>query len=103
MWSLWHVVADLQAQHSLSWILWHRLNAVAERVLIVWLYNNTGRSVFAAILFHDMDNVGAFSFPNDGSHYNPAVTAPITATVALLVTFLWGAKTLARFRYAVRH
>ncbi|MHB1133156.1 MAG: CPBP family intramembrane glutamic endopeptidase [Chloroflexota bacterium] len=102
VWSAWHIVPDIQAHHSPSWIVWHRLGAVAQRVLIVWLYNNTGRSVLATILFHDMDNVSVFSFPNDGSHYEPAVTGPITVIAALVVTFLWGAKTLARFRYGVR-
>lgn len=91
---------DIQAHHSLSWTAGHRLNSVAERILIVWLYNNTGQSVLAAIPFHDMDNVGAF--PNNGSHYDPAITATITAITAVIVTFLWGSKTLSRYRYAVR-
>lgn len=75
---------------------------MALRVLIVWLYNNAGKSLLAAILVHDMDNVSVFTvFPNDGgSYYIPAITATLTAVVAVLVTFLWGPKTLARFRYA---
>ncbi len=56
----------------------------------------------AAVLFHDMINVSDSLFPNEGSHYNPAVTGPILGIVALIVTFLWGPKTLARYRYAAR-
>lgn len=75
---------------------------MALRTLFMWLYNNTGRSVFGAILLHDMYNVSWSSFPNDASHYEPMVTAPIMAVAASIVTLLWGAKTLARFRLARR-
>jgi CAAX protease family protein len=68
------------------------------RVLIVWLYNNTGKSVLAAILVHDTDNVSASLFPNDGSHYDPAFTGVITATTAVIVALLWRSRTLARFK-----
>jgi hypothetical protein len=65
-----------------------------------WLYNNTRKSVFAAILFHDIDNVGWSLFPNNGSHYDPAINGILTAITDVIVIFLWGPKTLARFRYA---
>ena len=100
LWGLMHVVPDLQNHHGLAWIAWQRgIYDVALRVLIVWIYNNTGKSVFAAILFHDTDNVSVSSFPNNGSHYDPAVTGVITAITAAVVVFLWGSKTLARYRY----
>jgi hypothetical protein len=67
--------------------------------VIVWIYNNAGKSVFAAILVHDMDDVSWSLFPNDGSHYDPAVTGVITAVIAVIVTYLWGARTLAHYRY----
>ena len=102
VWGLFHVVPDLQAHRGLAWIAWQRgVYDVGLRVLIVWLYNSTGKAVFAAILVHDMDNVSSSLFPNDGSHYDPAFTGTITALTAMIVTFLWGAKTLARYRYAV--
>jgi len=47
-------------------------------------------------------NVAEFSFPNYGSHYDPVVSGAITATVAVVVTILWGSETLARFRYGRR-
>jgi|SRR5215203_759125 len=100
VWGILHVVPDLQANHGVAWIAWqHGVYAVALRILIVWLYNNTAKSVFAAILVHDTDNVSWSLFPNYGSHYDPAVTGAITAIVAVIVTFLWGSRTLARYRY----
>lgn len=102
VWAIWHVVPLIQARRTPTWIAWWSLSTVALRILIVWLYNNTGKSVMAAVLFHDMINVSDSLFPNEGSHYNPAVTGPILGIVALIVTFLWGPKTLARYRYAAR-
>jgi CAAX protease family protein len=102
VWAIWHVVPDIQAHHTPTWIAWQGLFTVVSRILIVWLYNNTGKSVFAAILFHDMSNVSYALFPNNGSHYDPAITGALTAITAVIVTFFWGSKTLARYRYAVR-
>jgi len=100
VWAIWHVVPDIQAHHTPTWLAGQFFSTIVLRILIVWLYNNTGRSVFAAILFHDMINVSDFSFPNYGSHYDPVITGAILAITAVIVTFLWGSKTLARYRYA---
>jgi membrane protease YdiL (CAAX protease family) len=102
VWAIWHVVPLFQAHRTPIWIAWQCLFTVASRLLIVWLYNNTGKSVFAAILFHDMSNVSYSLFPNNGSGYDPAITGALTAITAVIVTFLWGPKTLARYRYAIR-
>ncbi len=58
-----------------TWIVWSTLGITLWRVLVVWLYNNTGRSVFAAIFFHAMINVCRAAFPTDGTH-NPLVDYP---------------------------
>jgi membrane protease YdiL (CAAX protease family) len=100
IWQIWHIIGNVQQQHAASWILWHGLYSVALRILIVWTYNNTGKSAFAAILVHTMDNVSVFLFPNYGSHNNPFVTGVITWVTAGVVTILWGPKTLARYRFA---
>jgi hypothetical protein len=70
------------------------------RVIIVWIYVNTGGSVFAAILYHTADNVSWSLFPNYSSHYNPFVTDLMNWIAVAIVAFGWGAKTLARHRYA---
>jgi hypothetical protein len=67
----------------------------ALRVLIVWLYNNTGRTLFAPTVLHATDNVSVFTlFPGGGDDYVPAITAVITAIVAIGVTLVWGWRTL---------
>jgi membrane protease YdiL (CAAX protease family) len=79
--------------------------AVSFRILTVWLYNNTGNSVFAAILFHAVTNTGRSIFPGSRSTfelYDGAIGYGLIAITAVIVVFLWGPKTLARFRYARR-
>ena len=61
-------------------------------------------SVFACAMFHSIANMGAVFFPKD-QIYNPLVDYPglhysTIALAALVVTFLWGAKTLTRYKYA---
>jgi membrane protease YdiL (CAAX protease family) len=101
VWAIWHVIPELQA-NTPAWVAGQFFSTIGLRILIVWLYNNTGESVFAAILFHDMVNVSEFSFPNYGSHYDPVIAGALIAITVVIVTFLWGSKTLARYRYAVR-
>jgi membrane protease YdiL (CAAX protease family) len=100
VWALIHIIPDLQNGQTANWILWHRLGTVALRILMVWIYNNTGKSVFSAILFHAMDNLSWALFPNYGSHYDPFITSMITFLAAGIVIFGWGSKTLARYRFA---
>ncbi len=101
-WAAWHVIPLMQAHRPIGWIVWHGLETVATRVLIVWVYNNTTGSVFAAALFHAVDNVSWLMFPNFGSHYNPRITAPITVGVAAIVAVVWGPSTLRRDGGAVK-
>lgn len=100
VWAAWHYVPLMQAHRSPAWIAWWSLYTVASRVLIVWLYNNTGKSVFAAALYHAMMNVSWFLFPNYGSHWDPRITGLIVAFAAAIVTVVWGPRTLARYRNA---
>lgn len=97
--ALWHFVPLIQMGRTPIWIAWWSLGSISIRILTVWLYNNTGRSLFAGIVFHDMNNLSFALFPNYGSHWDPAVAGVITAIVAVIVAFLWGSRTLARYRY----
>jgi membrane protease YdiL (CAAX protease family) len=94
--AVWHIVPLVQAHRPATWIAWWCLSAVATRVLMIWIYNNTGGSVFATILYHDMDNVSWLMFPNFGSHYDPRIAGLILALAAVIVTLGWGPRTLTR-------
>jgi hypothetical protein len=94
VWAAWHLTPLLQVGRAPDWIAWWCLGTVLLRVLHTWLYNNTGKSVFGAILFHAMSNVSWQLFPNSGSHYDPRINGLIVSAIAVLVTFVWGARTL---------
>jgi membrane protease YdiL (CAAX protease family) len=100
VWAAWHFVPLSEANRSLAWIAWHSLFTVAFRILIVWLYNNTGKSVFAAALLHAMSNLSWQLFPIHGSYYDPRVTGLIVAFAAAIITVVWGPRTLSRNRNA---
>jgi CAAX protease family protein len=97
VWAACHWVPLGQAHRSAAWIAWWSLYTVALRVLIVWLYNNTRRSVFAAALFHAFGNVSGITFSD---YYDPRITGLIVTVAAASVTVVWGPRTLARYRHA---
>jgi len=88
IWAVWHLIPFIQGHRTPAWIAWHCLATIAVRVLIVWLYNNTGHSVFAAILFHAMTNVSYFLFPNYGSNYDARIGGPFIILAAMIVVAL---------------
>ncbi|CAN5585741.1 hypothetical protein BH11MYX1_BH11MYX1_47960 [soil metagenome] len=101
--AVYHYVALAQAHRSVAWIGWWSLGTVATRVVMVWIFNNTGRSVFAVALFHMTLNVSWQLFPVDGSYFDPRIHGPIMAVVATIVTVVWGPRTLrARTSEGVR-
>lgn len=105
LWAIWHFPSMIQIGQTPTLMAWGFLATVAFRILYVWLYNNTGKSIFAVIFFHAMGNTGRSVFPGGRSHFelaDAAVGYSIIAITAVIVTFLWGSKTLARYRYASR-
>jgi membrane protease YdiL (CAAX protease family) len=97
-WAAMHAVPWIQV-HGLEWAAWQALSTISLRILIVWLYDNTGKSILAAILCHAMVNVAEALFPNLGSHYDPAIFGSLTTIAAAAVIYLYGAQTLARYRF----
>jgi membrane protease YdiL (CAAX protease family) len=68
---------------------------VLGAVLYTWVYNHTGRSILAAILFHFAGNVSGELLDAPEAVY--AYETYLTALVVLLVVWRWGAETLRRF------
>jgi hypothetical protein len=95
-WAVWHYPPLIQADHPVAWIAWWSLGSIALRVVIVWLFNNTGKSVFAAAFFHMTINLTWQLFPVNGSYYDPVITSLILVCVAAIVVAVWGARSLAK-------
>ena len=101
IWAIWHAIPYIQGHNAPLWILGQCEAAVMLRVLIVWIYNNTGKSLFAAIAFHASVNLSELVlFPIYGSYYDPIIAFFLLAVTAAAVVILWGPKTLADYRYA---
>lgn len=83
-WAAWHVVPHLTGGRDAAWIAWWALGTVGVRVLQVWVYEGTGRSLFAVVAMHASFNVAWQLFPVRGSAYDPAVLTPLVVAAALL-------------------
>lgn len=93
---IWHLVPLILLHRSPTWIAWWCLYALSARVLIVWLYNNTGRSVFAVALFHATLNLSYALFPINGSRFDIRLGGLVTAFTTVAVILVWGPTTLTR-------
>ena len=89
-WAAWHVPSLVQAGRAAGWIAWWALGTVAMRVLLVWLHERGGESVFLVALAHATSNVAWQSFPVHGSHYDVRVGALVTLLAAALLPALGG-------------
>jgi len=102
IWAIWHVPFYIFIMTDPVFIVAQVLCLFGIRFLLVWIFNNTGKSVFAAILFHAVYNATNGVLPN----YNVSIPLGVVITssfvliTAIIVTFLWGPKTMAQFRYA---
>lgn len=94
IWALWHLIPFLQTQHQTSWVVWQSSKTIAMRMVLVWLYNRTNRSILAANLYHASDNTSWALFPNYGSHYDPLVTSLLNwLMLAIIFGYEWRFRT----------
>ncbi len=103
VWALFHIPLFSVSGAPVSWIVWQCIYIAATRVLFVWIYSNTGKSLFAVAMMHASFNVGWQFFPPSGgllvpSFYDPRKLALTVIALTVVVVFLWGPRTLARYR-----
>ena len=101
IWAIWHIIPYSQAHQTPIWIFWQCLSTVFLRTIMVWIFNNTHKSVFAMILFHTTINISPHLFPSNGSHYDPFIFSILIIIATISITWLWGATTLTRYRYSL--
>jgi membrane protease YdiL (CAAX protease family) len=108
VWAGYHIPGFvISGYYSALWISWHAIYTVAARVLFVWIYNNSGKSLFSMALCHWTFGLFWSLWPQDNLQkavpfYQPKITAVSAVAYVLVVVFLWGPKTLARFRFGGR-
>lgn len=100
IWALFHFIPLLQVDRSIEWIAWWSLGTISLRIIMTWLYVHSGRSVFAATVFHAMINLCWQLFPVNGSYYDPRIFGLITACLALVMFTLERLSTKSRLQTA---
>jgi membrane protease YdiL (CAAX protease family) len=68
------------------------------RILLSWVYNNTGKSVFSAILFHAVYNVSTTVLPGYTSPLGPGIAAALVIIIVVIITRVWDPQTLTQLR-----
>lgn len=104
----YHIQLFTSSHMSFYWIMWQLIYIAATRVLYAWIFNNTGKSIFAVVMIHTLFNTVWFLFPRNTDwvtlarpvFYNPTHLALLTIILGAFITFLWGPKTLAQYRYS---
>ena len=97
-WAAWHVPALLQVRRPTVWIAWWAVGTVAARVIMVWLFDNAGGSVFGVAVFHAAGNVCWQLFPIHGSWFDPRLNGMLLAVIACAVAALGHRHSLGRLR-----
>lgn len=101
VWAIWHVPFFVFMMPEAIVFAAQVVTLVSTRVLIAWVYNNSGRSVFAATLFHAAGNSLMITLPDTSTTgaLGPGISCCLVLLVAIVVTHLWGPQTLARYRF----
>ena len=97
----------ISGYYTAGWIFWHAVYTVALRVLFVWIYNNSGQSLFSMALCHWTFGLFWSLWPQENLQqavpfYRPEIAAAVAVFYVLVVVTLWGPKTLAQWRFRSR-
>ncbi len=102
IWGLWHIPMYILAGQEPQWIIWQVISLITIRILIVFIFNNTGKSVLGTILFHAAYNLCTLSFTSFYTSTGHLVTSLLIIITTIAVILLWDSKTLTQFRFCRR-
>ena len=99
MWGLWHLPLFFVPEMGFYYQrpIWGLvLTTILISIPIAWVYNNTGRSILAAMLMHTSFNWAHYLFPTLGSDRAGLILFVAQAAVAVSIVLIWGPSTLTR-------
>ncbi|MEM1582568.1 MAG: type II CAAX endopeptidase family protein [Candidatus Bathyarchaeia archaeon] len=104
IWAIWHLPLNFMAQPpgpqyeaAIGMLLGSIVTMTFMSILFTWIYNNTGGSVFAALLFHTMVNLSTYVvFPVFETQTGPLYYLILMIAVAIIILVVFGAKRMAR-------
>lgn len=85
VWAIWHIIPWSQGHQTATWIIWQSIGTVFLRVIMVWLFNSMGKSIFAMVFFHAMINISPYLIPNYGAHYDPFIFCVLLGITAIAI------------------
>lgn len=98
-WGLWHLPLFFMPRQEFYYQrpIWGLvLSTVLVAILFTWVYNNTNRSILAAMLFHTTFNLSHFVFPALGSDLASLYLLVLMFGAVGIVLTLWGPARLSR-------
>ncbi|MEM2865181.1 MAG: type II CAAX endopeptidase family protein [Candidatus Bathyarchaeia archaeon] len=104
VWALWHLPLNFmiqppgpQYQAATGMLLGSTATMVFMSILFTWIYNNTGGSVFATLLFHTMVNLSTYVvFPVFETRTGPLYYLVSMMVVALIISVIFGVGRMVR-------
>ena len=99
IWAAWHIPLYIfVVEQTLLWAAGQLVVVIGFRILLVWIYNNTGKSLFAVILCHAVSNVPPAALPVYASPLGPVITAVLVMIIVVIITRVWDFQTLTQLR-----
>jgi membrane protease YdiL (CAAX protease family) len=99
IWATWHIPLYILSGQGTLRIIVQLISLLALRTLFVWIYKNTGKSVFATILVHAVYNVCTLTFASFYSSLGHLITSTFIIITAMIVLFTWDQETLTHYRF----
>jgi membrane protease YdiL (CAAX protease family) len=98
LWGLWHLPLHFMSGTTQEVIPVYEfiLKQMVGAIFYTWVYNNTNRNVFLAILLHAIWNVFGGLFPYWITEQGRWVNFGVEVALAGIIVWIYGAKTLAR-------
>ena len=97
-WGLWHLPLHFMVGTTQEIIPIHEfiLKQMVGAIFYTWIYNNTNRNMFLAILLHAVWNVSGGLFPYWVTGQGRWINFGVELTIAVIIILVYGASTLVR-------
>lgn len=100
-WGLWHlplffISGTIQSQTPIWGFV---ILIICGTILFTWVYNNTGGSILAAMLFHTMNNLSFFMFPTLETKLGGLYLLTLNVAITAIILAIYGHKTMVRSRF----
>lgn len=100
LWGLWHLPLFYMFREDSYYTgpIWGLIiSTILISILFTWIYNNTGRSIMAVLLFHTMWNFSNWIFPTITNDSAALFMIILLSIMIIFILFYYGPKHLIQF------